>query len=485
MRPIIPGFFPDPSVCRAGDTYWLACSTFEYAPGVPLFRSTDLRSWDQVGNVLAHPSQLDVSRATPSGGVLAPTLRHHDGRFWMITTNFTDGGGQVLTWADDPAGEWADPIRLPGVIGFDPDLTWDDDGTCYLTYSGYGAGGHLGIVQQLFDLEKGVVLGEQRRLWNGTGGKSPEGPHLYRIGEYWYLLIAEGGTERGHAATIARATSPAGPFEPCPDNPILTARGTDAPVQSTGHADLVQRADGTWAIVYHGVRPRGGTPQWHVLGRETFAAEVEWVDGWPRIGAPIEPDEASVAASDELAGDILPASWVAPFGFPESVFTRTPEGWRLRAQGPVLVGRRQQHLSATARVVVDPTGGVGGASIWIDPRHRLDLEVTDGRVRAIAHVGELTTVLGEAPLTDPGRATLELRAVPNDVATYLPGGAAPDHVAAGVVDGEEFTELGRLDGRYLSTEVAGGFTGRLFGCWAEQGSILVRSFTYCGTVARQ
>ena len=106
QRPVIPGFHPDPSICRVDDTYYLVTSSFEYAPGVPIFRSTDLRSWEQIGNVLDRPSQLDVTSAGPSGGIFAPTLRYHDGRFWMITTNWSDDGGQLLVWTEDP--------RVPG-----------------------------------------------------------------------------------------------------------------------------------------------------------------------------------------------------------------------------------------------------------------------------------------------------------------------------------------------------------------------------------
>ena len=150
-RPVVPGFHPDPSICRVGETYFLATSSFEYAPGVPLFASTDLRSWEQVGNVLDRPSQLDVSKAGPSGGVFAPTLRHHDGRFWMITTNWSDDGGQLLVHAEDPAGPWSEPVRIPAAIGIDPDLAWDDDGTCLMSYAGFGPQGGEGIVQSAID----------------------------------------------------------------------------------------------------------------------------------------------------------------------------------------------------------------------------------------------------------------------------------------------------------------------------------------------
>ncbi len=183
--PVIPGFHPDPSVCRIDDTYWMVHSSFEYAPGVPLFRSTDLVSWEQVGHVLARPSQLDVSAAPGSGGITACTIRHHDGRFWMVTTNLADGGWQTLVTAEDPLGEWSEPVRMDEVRGIDPDLAWDADGTLLVTYAGFGAGGPAGVVQQAVDPVTGWALTERRHVWQGTGGRFPEGPHLYRVGGYW------------------------------------------------------------------------------------------------------------------------------------------------------------------------------------------------------------------------------------------------------------------------------------------------------------
>ncbi|GGS23710.1 glycoside hydrolase 43 family protein [Streptomyces humidus] len=480
QRPVIPGFHPDPSICRVGDTYYLATSSFEYAPGVPVFRSTDLRSWEQIGNALDRPSQLDVSQAGPSGGVFAPTLRHHDGRFWMITTNWSDEGGQVLVHAEDPAGPWSDPVRIPSAVGIDPDLAWDDDGTCLMSYAGFGPQGGEGIVQSAIDPFTGEVLGERRWLWSGTGGKFPEGPHLYRVGDLWYLLVAEGGTERGHAVTIARGPSPRGPFESSPRNPVLTHRGTDLPVQNTGHADLVERPDGSWAIVYHGVRARGSSPEWHVLGRETFADEVIWEDGWPVPAGHIAPARpAETAVRQELTGQTLPPDWVAASRFPAEAVSREDAGWRVTAVGadPVFVGRRQEHLFAQvrARIVVE---GTGGLSVRVDPRHALELEVADGAVEAVWAVGDVRHRLGRAELA--GEADLELRMLPSQGHEFSTA-RGPDRVVAGVRLGDGFVPLGEVDGRYLSTEVAGGMTGRMVGLAATRGSVLVRSFEYLGS----
>ncbi|WP_116453611.1 glycoside hydrolase family 43 protein [Blastococcus litoris] len=485
-RPVVPGFHPDPSVCRVGETYWMVHSSFEYAPGVPLYRSTDLVAWEQVGSVLSRPSQLDVSAAPGSGGITACTIRHHDGRFWMVTTNLADGGWQTLVTAEDPLGEWSEPVRMPEVRGIDPDLAWDDDGALLVTYAGFGPGGPAGLVQQAVDPATGTALTERRHVWQGTGGRFPEGPHLYHVDGHWYLLIAEGGTERGHAVTVARSTSPSGPFEPCPWNPLLTHRGVESPVQNTGHADLVQRPDGSWAIVFHGVRPRGASPQFHVLGRETFAAEVVWEDGWPRLGEWLTPPDGP-AEVEELGGPGLPDTWVSPRRFPGEVLTRSEGGWRLTAvdgdpasEELAFAGRRQEHLVASARAVVDASGGVGGLSVRMDARHHLDLEVAGDRVRAIAQVGPLRQVLGETAVPAAGDVVLEIRAVP-DEGHFSSTALGPDQLLAGVVRDGAFAELGRLDGRYVSTEVAGGMTGRLLGLWCSAGSIVVRSFRYAGS----
>jgi xylan 1,4-beta-xylosidase len=479
QRPVLPGFHPDPSICRVGDTYYLATSSFEYAPGVPIFRSTDLRSWELAGHALDRPSQLDVSKAGPSGGIFAPTLRHYGGRFWMITTNWSDDGGQLLVHAEDPAGPWSEPVRIPSAMGIDPDLAWDDGGTCLMTYAGFGPEGGEGIVQSAIDPLTGEVLTERRWLWSGTGGKFPEGPHLYRIGEWWYLLIAEGGTERGHAVTIARSPSPQGPFESNPGNPLVTHRGTDEPVQNTGHADLVQRPDGSWAIVYHGVRARGSSPEWHVLGRETFADDVVWEDGWPVLAGHVEPAlRPGQPVSEHLDGSRLPSSWVGASRFPSEVL-RTEDGavcLSVAGPDPVFVGRRQEHLYARARARLD-VEGAAGITVRIDPEHAVELEVSGGRVRAVWAVGPIRHVLGDADL--PAGGELEIRLLPDESHNFFLG-RGPDIVVAGTVDGDAFTELGRVDGRYLSTEVAGGMTGRMVGVVCRDGAVVVRSFSYVG-----
>jgi xylan 1,4-beta-xylosidase len=484
-NPVIPGFHPDPSICRAGPDYYLACSSFEYFPGVPVFRSRDLVHWEQVGNAL---ERLPLPDTVPSsGGVYAPTLRYHDDRFWLITSDVS-GGGTVLLTAADPAGPWSEPVRLPGVAGVDPDLAWDEAGRCWCTYAG--------IDQVRIDPDTGRSLGEPRRLWSGTpGAQFPEAPHLYRVGEHWYLLIAEGGTERGHCVSVARGPAPDGPFEPCPANPILSHRSTSRPVQNTGHADLVQAPDGSWWLVLLGVRPRGGTPGWHVTGRETYLTPVTWDDGWPVVTdvAPVmaaPPWPPSPVAPPPVRDDFDPPAlhprWISLRSRPAGYWSLTERpGWlTLHARGGSLddpavtfTGRRQQHLACRVRALADPAAGRGGLAIRLDEPHHYEVEAGQGEIRALARIGPLRQTLGTMAVP-PGPVVLRIEVRPAEPGLGPPG-QGPDTVYLGTEDpGGSFTVLAELDGRYLSTEVAGGFTGRVIGMYAAAGTISFDWFDY-------
>lgn len=484
-RPVIAGFHPDPSICRVGGDYYLACSSFEYFPGVPVFHSTDLVRWTQIGNALDRPGQLRLDGAPSSGGVYAPTLRHRDGRFWIIVTNVSVGN--LLVTATDPAGPWSEPVLLPGVPGIDPDLAWDEDGTCWCTIAG--------VSQVPIDPETGATLGELRPVWSGTpGSKAPEAPHLHRVGEYWYLLIAEGGTERGHAVSVARGPAPDGPFEPCPANPILTHRGTDHPVQNTGHADLVQAVDGSWWAVFLGVRAIGVSPGWHVLGRETFLAPVEWSDGWPVIGEPVSAPaslpwpvgpEAAAFYRDDFETESLGPEWVSLRSRDaETCSLSERPGWlTLRARGAsldeldvVFVGRRPQHLSCRVRTLVDAADGVGGLAVRLDEAHHYEIEASEGFVRVFARIGPLRPEVA-AVAVPAGPVVLGVRV--DESQGFRDPRTGPDMVTFFVEDADGVaTELATLDGRYLSTEVAGGFTGRAIGMYAASGTVRFDWFGY-------
>ncbi|PKV82958.1 glycoside hydrolase family 43 protein [Streptomyces sp. TLI_146] len=486
-NPVIPGFHPDPSICRVGDDYYLVCSSFEYFPGVPVFHSRDMVHWTQIGNALDRPSQLRLPSDSPSsGGIYAPTLRHHDGRFWLIVTNVAHGEGNLLFTATNPAGPWSEPIRLPGVHGIDPDIAWDEDGTCYCTVAG--------VSQVRIDPLTGLTSGPSQHLWSGTpGALAPEAPHLYRIGASWYLLIAEGGTERGHGVSIARGRTPSGPFEPCPANPILTHRGTSHPIQNTGHADLVQAPDGSWWMVLLGVRPQGGTPGWHVLGRETFLAPVDWVDGWPVVGElsteqpapgwPLKPGPDTPVRDDFDHTELHPR-WISVRERPARLCTTVERpGWlTLRAAGSsldepdaVFVGRRQQHLSCRVRTLIDPAQGRGGLAVRLDERHHYEIEAAAGVVKVFARIGPLRPEAAALRVPD-GPVILGVEITPHPPQDARTG---PDLLSFGVEEADgTLTVLATLEGRYLSTEVAGGFTGRVIGMYASAGTVHFDWFDY-------
>lgn len=484
-NPVIPGFHPDPSVCRVGDEYHLVTSSFTCFPAVPIFRSRNLVDWEQVGNVLDRPSQLDLSDTAgwASFGIYAPTIRHHDGRYWMITTVVTGAGAPTFfVTSEDPAGPWTDPTLIP-IQGVDPDLAWDDDGTCWVHFAGLG-----GIARCRIDDRDGTVLAEPVRTWSGTGLQHPEAPHLFRRDDAWYLLVAEGGTERGHAVSIARGPGPAGPWQPCPGNPILSHRSTDRPIQNTGHADLVEAPDGSWWMVALGVRPRGTSPKFHVLGRETFLTPVDWVDGWPVVpplelevdvrppGAPMHVVEP---VRDDFDGAALHPRWVA-LRRPPAAFASLDQrpGWLtlsggsdLDAPDPAFLARRQQHHACTVRSLVDaPRGVEAGLAVHLDEAHHCEVAVHGDRVLARTRIGPVVQVLADAP-RPTGPVAL--------VVSCAPGGAGPDVVRLGFEEGDGDTHvLADLDGRYLSTEVAGGFTGRLLGIYCVGGEATFNWFDY-------
>jgi beta-xylosidase len=483
-NPVIPGFYPDPSICRVGDDYYLVTSSFEYFPGVPVFHSRNLTDWEQIGNVLDRSTQLHVATgpARASVGICAPTIRHHDGTFWMITTNAVDmfSKGHLIVRATDPAGDWSDPVYTTGTVGIDPDLAWDEDGTCYLTWA---RGGH-GIMQAALDPESGKLLSEPQRLWSGTGLAYPEGPHLFARNGWCYLMIAEGGTERGHAVSIARSRSITGPFEGHPVNPIFSRRSTEHAVQNVGHADLMELADGRWAMVHLGVRPRGVTPMFHVNGRETFLADVKWVEDWPVV----EEDRFTVPPTptsfvDEFSTPILHPRWISP-GVDPRTFARNRDGGGVtllagrrpessEAERLLAVRTRDAEWQATATI---PTGNAA-LVVRIDDAHWAAVERSDGVLSARMAIGPLDQTLATAEDIGTDRP-LVIRAVDNTGMYNFRSG--PDRLELGYEADGEFHVLATVDGRYLSTEVAGGYTGRVVAVEALGIMAVLDRFAYTG-----
>lgn len=294
-NPILAGFYPDPSICRAGDDYYLVNSSFAYYPGLPIFHSKDLVNWKLVGYALDRPEQLDLDKARISGGLYAPAITYHEGTFYLVCTEVGKLGNFVVT-AKDPRGPWSQPVKLPQVNGIDPSIFFDDNGKAYIVFNSIPPDnkslhdGHRTIRQFEFDPVSLQVKGEERILVNGGTdmAKKPvwiEGPHLLKKDGWYFLVCAEGGTGYNHSEVVFRSRSAEGPFVSYEKNPILTQRHLDPsrkdPITTTGHADLVETPDGKWWGVFLGCRPYDGDH--YNTGRETFIAPVTWKNGWPEF----------------------------------------------------------------------------------------------------------------------------------------------------------------------------------------------------------
>jgi xylan 1,4-beta-xylosidase len=496
-NPILPGMYPDPSICRVGADFYLVNSSFEYFPGVPIFHSRDLVTWTQIGRVLTRDSQLDLTGVYSSGGIYAPTLRHHAGRFYMITTlvGSPKRGGNFFVTAEDPRGPWSDPIWVDRGEhgGFDPSLLFAG-GDVYYLRDGKGADkDHPRVYQARIDPTTGALREPMQPIWNGTGGIWPEGAHVYQMKGRYYLFAAEGGTEYGHSEVVGRSASPAGPFEAFPGNPILTHRDrADHPIQATGHADIVELDDGTTWAVFLGVRQQKAfvnekrpAERFQHLGRETFLSPVRWsADGWPMIGdagrvelsmpAPRLPPQpaASVPARDDFERPALGLEWTFvrnPVAGDVSLTAR-PGFLRVVGSGvtlndvgsPAMIVRRQQHFRVRCRATLEFVPRVAneeaGLTVRASERFHYDLAVRLGdfgrEVVLTYWTAGKSTVMGATKIPD-GPVTLEILA---------------DELAYGFsVDGG--TPLPRLPTRTLSAEVIheldrNHFTGTVIGLYA-------------------
>ncbi len=499
-NPILPGWYSDPSFCTNGEgDYFLVTSTFSYFPGVPIFHSRDLVNWKQVGHVLDRPSQLTgLGRQHTSGGIYAPDIKYNpkNRTYYMITTNV--GTGNFLVKTQDPFGAWSDPILLPQVQGIDPSLFFDDDGKAYIVNNDDAPGGkpeydgHRTIRIVEYDVENDCTIGERRIIVNK--GVNPaakpiwiEGPHLYKIDGKYFLMCAEGGTSDQHSEVVFRSDSPMGEYKPWHRNPILTQRHLPAdrpdPVTCTGHADLLQTPEGEWWGVFLGCRPlKGGFEN---LGRETFLLPVRWSeDGFPfflegeetvpvivrRPGTRVEgnPTFGNFVVEDSFTGDRLDKAWMTLRGPASGLYALKGGALELtcspmhatRFETPALILRRLQHhaFTASTRMRFVPEGTeAAGLLLYKDERHQYFLKVclVDGKPSVcLERYGE-TLSCKALPMNF---STVDLAIASDDGLTFRFGYA---------VDGREMrTLVAGVDASYLSTAVAGGFTGTTVGPYA-------------------
>lgn len=529
QNPILPGFHPDPSICRVGKDFYIVTSSFSYFPGVPIFHSRDLKNWEQLGYVLDRPEQLPCSYEMLSGGIFAPTIRYHDGTWYMITTNMSMGCVNFIVTADAPEGPWSAMHVIEGADGIDPSLFFNDDGRAYYTgttRAGDEHGSYQAIWCSEIDLHEMKLVGERKILWRGAlvDAGSPEGPHLYKKDGWYYLMIAEGGTEHFHAVTISRSKEVMGPYTGYEGNPILTHRhlGADYPICNVGHADLVELEDGSWYMVMLASRLMGGYHK--ILGRETFLTPVRWENGWPVVNPGVGkveftcPSPESLPEQPEAVG-VLPIStdtdftegmlgmeWneigtpgkefyrltgrnlqmkllkneVVPWeldGLEADVFLRIPKFGRGGGKAGFL-GRRQQHpdFDAEVKLAFAPESGEStGITVIQNDANQLRAELcldADGKpavqcVRTVTVIRDEKqyfeeTVLGAVPVSELG-AGGDADCVPLCLRVE---GRQTCYTFLASTDGETYHPVVSADGSFLGSETCGGFIGAYIGIFA-------------------
>jgi len=501
FNPILPGFYPDPSICRKGKDYYLVNSSFSYFPGIPIFHSSDLVNWKQIGHVLDRPSQLNLDKLDLSGGIYAPSIEYNkeNDTFYLITTLIGKGGNFIVK-AKNPAGPWSDPIWIPEIQGIDPSISFME-GKSYIVYNGNPEGGstydgHKAIWIQEFDTKTEKVTGSKKMIVNGGSdlSKKPiwiEGPHLYKIGNYFFLMAAEGGTGFTHSEVIFRSKNVLGDYLPYQENPILTQR--DLPdnrpnkITCSGHADLIQTPEGDWFAVFLACRPYQGNL--YNTGRETFILPVKWKNGFPVLlkkGKAI-PTVLSIKGS-KIQGERLSGNFVWRDNFETKELgiqwnmLRTPrEKWWNQANNqlqiealpkslsekvnPAFIGHRQQHQIFDASVEMDftPTSEkeLAGLVLFQNDRNYLligktlvdgkEVLVLQNRVNGVTSIVENKS-LSEKSLT--GVIQLQIQVNQDRCSFYYAG-----------KDGKKYPLKENLDITHLSTEKAKGFVGSYIGMY--------------------
>ena len=509
FNPILSGFYPDPSICRKGDDYYMVNSTFSFFPGVPIFHSTDLVNWKQLGYVLDRPSQLNITSHGISEGIFAPAISYnpHNELFYMVTT-FVGGMGNFYVTAEDPAGPWSDPVPLPHIPGIDPSFFFDEDGRAWLVHNAGPEGeplydGHRAIWIQQFDYEKERMVGERKMIVNGGNDISEkpiwiEGPHIYKVNGYYYLMAAEGGTGENHSEVIFRSHDIKGPYIPYQNNPILTQRelppSRSHPVTSTGHADLVQTPGGKWWSVFLGCRPYQGNH--YNTGRETFLLPVAWENGWPEIlkdgqevpliaTAPHAVRDSSSAyfpsgnfrIRDVFSGDSLNLYWNFIRTPREKWYNLTEDGLQIdyravsfrEKENPAFIGRRQRHQSFSASTAVtldtETTDNRAGMLIFRTEGHNYFLGVQPENGHLVAFVEKTTQRNGQP---EKKRLAIKKTNLTPGETIYLKVKCDKDVIDFLISrDQKNWEYLAESqDATYLSTETAGGFVGTYVGMYA-------------------
>lgn len=463
-NPVLSGFYPDPSVCFDGNKFYMVCSSFQYFPGVPLFESDNLVNWKQIGYVLTRSTQVYLDDVRSSGGVFAPTIRYNDGRFYMVTTNDSTHEN-FYVYTDDIYGEWSDPIPV-NQDGIDPSLLFDNDHVYFLSNGTDDFGNH-GVVQCEIDIKTGKKISHSKAIWQGSGGRYLESPHMYHIGNKYYLMAAEGGTEYGHMITYAISDDVWGEFKGYKHNPVLTNRNK-APylIQGIGHGDLISDKNGQYFILSLGFRQIGIWETYHTLGREVFLTPVQFDDeGFFTAGKDGTTDEEYEIKGD-FTQDKLPCftfentdpniDWCYLRKPKAENYSLSKEKYILKgskvtldeALSPTFIALRQREFDFTLETDLSLEGsGYAGVTVYMDENIHYDLYADSKKAYLKLNIGEAKSITKEIPIE--GDIHLEIK--------------ADSH---GYNFGVNGNYMGRASSKYLSTEVAGGFTGVMLGLFA-------------------
>ncbi|MFT8648839.1 MAG: family 43 glycosylhydrolase [Bifidobacterium psychraerophilum] len=474
---IVSGFHPDPSICRTPEgRYLMVNSSFEFFPGLPVFESEDGEHWTKIGDALARSSQFVYERIGNSQGMYAPTIRVHDGVYYLIVTN-VNAGNLMLTSSDPHAG-WSDPVWIDGWPGIDPSLFVDDDGTAYICGNEGaqtqkdGEAEPAGIYMSRIDLSTGRVLDARRRICAGITGSNPEGPHIYKRAGMYYLMWAEGGTESGHMENMARARDPEGPYEMYPGNPLITNRSTHLTLQAIGHCDCADFEDDRSLMVFHGTRNNNEYPAQGWIGREPYAVRFTWKGGWPDLS------DQSYETQLEGKGDALEraVAWITPgidvagrhrvhhHADSTSVVIAAGRATFDPAYGAPLIGTRQTDMMCDfSAVLLDPSrilAGEAGIVVYANAGHYMTLSVQAPRdgmslIECRVHNAGLDSIVASARLSDRYPVRIGVRG--DDTGYSFRASSEP---GSGI-------NLGHAPGKVLSFTNAGGFTGTLLGFYAH------------------
>lgn len=512
-NPILQGCYPDPSICRKGNDYYLVTSTFAMFPGVPIFHSTDLVNWKQIGHVLDRKSQLKVEDCGISAGIYAPTIRYNanNDTFYMITTQFSGGFGNIVVKTKDPMKGWSDPIKL-AFNGIDPDIFFDDNGKAYIVHNDAPDRGkelyegHRVIKIWEYDVEKdSVIQGTSKIIVDGGVDitKKPiwiEAPHMYKKNGKYYLMCAEGGTGDNHSEVVFISDSPKGPFKPWNNNPILSQRHLpiDRPnkIDWAGHADIVEGQDGKYYGVFLGIRPN--TANMVNTGRETFILPVDWSGTFPVFENGLIPMECKIKTpagvvnhqgkdgffqngnftfTENFTSANLDYRWVGLRTDPKDIVTIGKKGGlkmvtyasNIKEVKPIsALFYRQQHARFSAQTTVNfkpkSDNDLAGLTCYQSERFNYVFGITKEGKKDILILAR----------TERGKTTIIAKTevdVKQPITLYVDG-MDNDYKFNYSVGGEVINLGGTVSGDILSTNRAGGFTGAMIGLYTTKGNTI-------------